>query len=354
MAELPLPPILESAIQLIGQTPMVRLNTLPQSEGIKAEILAKPEYHNAGGSVKDRVAKAMVVKAEQEGRLKPGDTLIEATSGNTYMPSTIPYIVQQQRSLTRLQRHRSRPHGRGQGVQCIITISEKMSQEKVLVLRSLCAQIVRAPAGVPITSPDSIISVARRLNASTPDSHILDQYTNPNSPLAHELGTAPEIWTQCGGKVDIVVAGAGTCGTVTGLARGLRQQNPGVVVVGADPVGSVLAQPGELNAEKGEYKVEGIGYDFVPGVLDQSAANVWVKTGDEEAFGYARRLMRKEGLLCGGSSGAAMAALVKFMRRRPEMNREDVRVVVVFPDDVRNYLTKFVDDGWMERNGMSS
>ncbi|KAI8165118.1 Cystathionine beta-synthase [Colletotrichum sp. SAR 10_70] len=334
MAELPLPPILDSAIQLIGQTPMVRLNTLPQSEGIKAEVLAKLEYHNAGGSVKDRVAKAMVEKAEQEGRLKPGDTLIEATSGNTGIALALMAAVK--------------------GYKCIITISEKMSEEKVLVLRSLGAQIVRTPAGVPITSPDSIISVARRLNASTPDSHILDQYTNPNNPLAHELGTAPEIWTQCGGKVYIVVASAGTGGTITGVARGLRQQNPGVVIVGADPVGSVLAQPGELNAEKGEYKVEGIGYDFVPGVLDQSAADVWVKTGDEEAFGYARRLIREEGLLCGGSSGAAMAALVKFMRRRPEMNREDVRVVVIFPDGVRNYLTKFVDDGWMERNGMSS
>ncbi|KAI8238727.1 Cystathionine beta-synthase [Colletotrichum sp. SAR 10_99] len=334
MAELPLPPILDSAIHLIGQTPMVRLNTLPQSEGIKAEVLAKLEYHNAGGSVKDRVAKAMVEKAEQEGRLKPGDTLIEATSGNTGIALALMAAVK--------------------GYKCIITISEKMSEEKVLVLKSLGAKIVRTPAGVPITSPDSIISVARRLNASTPDSHILNQYTNPNNPLAHELGTAPEIWTQCDGKVDIVVAGAGTGGTITGLARGLRQQNPGVVIVGADPVGSVLAQPGELNAEKGEYRVEGIGYDFVPGVLDQSAANVWVKTGDEEAFGYARRLIREEGLLCGGSSGAAMAALVKFMRRRPEMNREDVRVVVIFPDGVRNYLTKFVDDGWMERNGMSS
>ncbi|KAJ0340076.1 hypothetical protein COL154_012261 [Colletotrichum chrysophilum] len=334
MAELPLPPILDSAIRLIGQTPMVRLNTLPQSEGIKAEVLAKLEYHNAGGSVKDRVAKAMVERAEQERRLKPGDVLIEATSGNTGIALALMAAVK--------------------GYKCIITISEKMPEEKVLVLRSLGAQIVRTPAGVPITSADSIISVARRLNASTPDSHILDQYTNPNNPLAHELGTAPEIWTQCGGKVDIVVAGAGTGGTITGLARGLRQQNPGVVIVGADPVGSVLAQPGHLNAEKGEYKVEGIGYDFVHGVLVQSAADVWVKTGDVEAFGYARRLIREEGLLCGGSSGAAMAALVKFMRRRPEMNREDVRVVVIFPDGVRNYLTKFVDDGCMERNGMSS
>lgn len=204
------------------------------------------------------------------------------------------------------------------GYKCVITIAEKMSEEKVLVLRSLGAQIVRTPAGVPITSPDSIISVARRLNASTPDSHILDQYTNPNNPLAHELGTALEIWTQCDGKVDIVVAGAGTGGTVTGLARGLRRQNPGVVVVGADPVGSVLAQPDELNAEKGEYKVEGIGYDFVPGVLDQSAAEVWVKTGDKEAFGYARRLIREEGLLCGGSTqrDLLLALPIMFPNRR--------------------------------------
>lgn len=229
-----------------------------------------------------------------------------------------------------------------------------MSEEKVLVLKALGARIVRTPAGVPIEAPDSIISVARRLNAETPDSHILDQYTNPNNPLAHELGTALEIWTQCGEKVDIVVAGAGTGGTITGLARGLRKRKPGVVIVGADPVGSVLAQPGELNERKAEYKVEGIGYDFVPGVLDQSAADVWVKTGDGESFGYARRLIREEGLLCGGSSGAAMAALVEFMRQRPELNREDVRVVLILPDGVRNYLTKFVDDAWMEQNAMSS
>lgn len=237
------------------------------------------------------------------------------------------------------------------GYKCVITISEKMSEEKVLVLKSLGAEIVRTPAGVPIDSPNSIISVAKRLQRERPNSHILDQYTNPNNPLAHERGTAPELWGQCGGKLDVVVAGAGTGGTITGLSRGLRAYKPTVLIVGADPVGSVLARPDDLNLVKGEYKVEGIGYDFVPGVLDQDSADVWIKTTDEESFRYARMLIREEGLLCGGSSGAAVAAMVALLKARPELNRQDVRIVLILPDSIRNYLTKFVDDNWMEENG---
>lgn len=240
------------------------------------------------------------------------------------------------------------------GYRCVITLSEKMSKEKALILRCLGATIVRTPAGVPIESPESIINVAKRLHNETPNSHILDQYTNPNNPLAHELGTAEEIWSQTSGKVDVVITGAGTGGTITGIAKGLKRHNQEIMIIGADPVGSVLAQPPELNTVKREYKVEGIGYDFVPHVLDQNAADLWIKTTDKDSFLYARRLIREEGLLCGGSSGAAFAALVQAVALRPEINMKGKTIVLILPDSMRNYLTKFADDKWMEDNGYIS
>lgn len=228
-----------------------------------------------------------------------------------------------------------------------------MSEEKISILKALGAVAVRTPAGVPIESPDSIIGAARRILHETPNSHMLDQYSNPANPLAHELGTAQEIWEQCEEKVDVVIAGVGTGGTVTGLARGLRAHKKDITIVGVDPVGSVLAVPANLNSEKSEYKVEGIGYDFVPQVLNQDAPNLWIKTSDEESFRYAKRLIREEGLLCGGSSGAAFAGLIRLMSVRPELNSKDIRVVLILPDGIRNYLTKFVDDDWMLVNGYS-
>lgn len=230
-------------------------------------------------------------------------------------------------------------------------MSEKMSLEKEQILQALGAKVVRTPAGVPIESPDSIIGVARRLQKEIPNSCILDQYTNPENPRAHEYGTAEEIWHQTQGKVDILIAGAGTGGTVTGLAKGLKTKDRNVIVVGVDPVGSVLAQPAELNEKKGEYRVEGIGYDFVPGVLDQAAPDAWVKTSDQDAFHFARRLVREEGILCGGSSGAAFAGLLQYLQMHPEQNVEDRTIVLIFPDSLRNYLTKFADDSWMKSNG---
>ncbi|PHH75882.1 hypothetical protein CDD80_1998 [Ophiocordyceps camponoti-rufipedis] len=230
-------------------------------------------------------------------------------------------------------------------------MSEKMSQEKLRILKSLGAEVIRTPTGAPVDSPNSTISVARRLQSQRPNSHILDQHTNPSNPLCHELGTAREIWEQCDGKVDVVIAGAGTGGTVTGLSRGMRKYNSKILVVGVDAVGSILAQPEELNQHSGDYKLEGIGYDFVPDVLDRNTVDAWIKSTDDSAFRYARRLIREEGLLCGGSSGAAVAAVVDLLKARPELNREDVRIVVILPDGIRNYLSKFVDDSWMTENG---
>ena len=227
-----------------------------------------------------------------------------------------------------------------------------MSPEKVAVLRSLNATIIRTPTQAAFDSPESHIGVARRLQKEIPNAHILDQYGNLDNPLAHEHGTAEEIWTQTDGKITAIVAGAGTGGTITGLARGLRKHNPHVKVIAADPYGSILAVPPELNQTHANesYKVEGIGYDFVPHVLDQQIVDHWYKTDDREAFAYARRLIAEEGLLVGGSSGSAIAAMVKSVKDLG-LSRDDT-VVVILPDSIRSYLSKFVDDDWLAANDL--
>lgn len=215
-----------------------------------------------------------------------------------------------------------------------------MSAEKVAVLRALNATIIRTPNEAAYDSPESHIGVARRLQKELPNAHILDQYENVNNPLAHELGTAEEVWTQTNGKISAIVAGAGTGGTITGLARGLRKHNPDIKVIAADPFGSILALPPSLNEARANepYKVEGIGYDFIPDVLDREAVNEWIKTEDRESFKYSRRLIAEEGLLVGGSSGSAIAALVKANEAN-KFSKDDV-VVVVLPDSIRSYLSK--------------
>jgi cystathionine beta-synthase len=227
-----------------------------------------------------------------------------------------------------------------------------MSAEKVSVLRALGATIIRTPTKAASDSPESHIGVANRLHKELPNSHILDQYSNPDNPRAHEFGTAEEIWTQTGGKVTVVVAGAGTGGTVTGLSRGLRKHKKDITIISADPYGSVMAYPDSLNTERvGEgYKIEGIGYDFLPEVLDQSAVDKWYKTDDREAFMFSRRLIAEEGLLVGGSSGAAMAAMVRCCKDF-KLTKDDV-VVVLLPDSIRSYLSKFADDDWLAANDL--
>lgn len=310
----------------------MRLNKIPQSLGIEATVLVKVEYANAGGSVKDRIALRMIEEAEKSGRIKPGDTLIEPTSGNTGIGLALVAAVK--------------------GYKTIITLPEKMSAEKVAVLKALNATIVRTPTQAAFDSPESHIGVAKRLEKEIPNAHILDQYGNKDNPLAHELGTAEEIWEQSSGKITAVVAGAGTGGTITGIARGLRKHNQDIKVIAADPQGSILALPSQLNESHMNisYKVEGIGYDFIPDVLDQQLVDKWYKTDDRESFHYARRLIAEEGLLVGGSSGSAMAALVKAAR---DMNfTKDDTIVVVLPDSIRSYLSKFVDDDWLAANDL--
>lgn len=239
------------------------------------------------------------------------------------------------------------------GYKTIITLPEKMSAEKVSVLRALGATIIRTPTQAAWDSPESHIGVARRLQKEIPRAHILDQYTNVDNPRAHEYGTAEEIWEQTHGKVTAIVAGAGTGGTISGIAKGIRKHSKDVKIIAADPFGSILALPEALN--QGElanvsYKVEGIGYDFIPDVLDREIVDKWYKTEDRESFMYARRLIAEEGLLVGGSSGSAMAAMVRAVQ---DLNLDEKdTVVVVLPDSIRSYLSKFADDDWLAANDL--
>uniref|UniRef100_A0A667YDS9 Cystathionine beta-synthase n=1 Tax=Myripristis murdjan TaxID=586833 RepID=A0A667YDS9_9TELE len=325
------PSILPNILKRIGDTPLVRLNNIPKAYGLKCDILAKCEFFNAGGSVKDRIALRMVEDAEREGLLKPGDTIIEPTSGNTGIGLALAAAVK--------------------GYRCIIVMPEKMSMEKVDVLRALGAEIVRTPTAARFDSPESHVGVAWRLKNEIPNSHILDQYRNPSNPLAHYDTTAEEILEQCDGKLDMLVAGAGTGGTITGIARKLKERCPNIKIVGVDPEGSILAEPEHLNiTNKTQYEVEGIGYDFIPTVLDRSLIDLWYKSTDEESFAMSRKLIREEGLLCGGSSGTAMAAAVKMAQEL----KEGQRCVVILPDSIRNYMSKFLSDKWMCEKGFLS
>ncbi|EPZ36305.1 cystathionine beta-synthase [Rozella allomycis CSF55] len=321
------PEICNTILDYIGNTPLVRLHSIPAKEKIECEILAKCEYFNAGGSVKDRIGKRMIEEAERDGRLKPGFTIIEPTSGNTGIGLGLAAAVK--------------------GYKVIITLPEKMSQEKVDVLKALGAEIIRTPTEAPYDSPESHIGVAKRLNQEIPNSIILDQYANPYNPIAHYDTTAEEILRQTNGNIDAIVAGAGTGGTITGIARKLRERIPNVKIYGVDPHGSLLAVPDTLNTTSASYKVEGIGYDFIPKVLDRPLIDEWIKTNDMESFTMARRIIREEGLLCGGSSGSAMAATIKIAKKF----KKGQRVVVILPDSVRNYMSKFLNDKWMLENG---
>ncbi len=313
--------VFDSILDATGSTPMVRLSRIGRD--LRCELLAKCEFMNPGGSVKDRIGVRMLRDAEAAGRIKPGDTLIEPTSGNTGIGLAIAAAVR--------------------GYRVIITMPEKMSQEKQVVLEALGAEIIRTPTEAAWDAPESHIGVARRLREIIPNSHILDQYANPSNPDAHVQGTGREIVDQCGGKLDAVVMTAGTGGTLSGVATVIKREIPTCKVIGVDPEGSILAGPGEVKS----YKVEGIGYDFIPDVLDRKLVDRWIKTNDRDSFLTARQLIRQEGLLIGGSSGAAVWAAMHVCRDLGPGHR----VVVVLPDSIRNYLSKFADDRWMRQQG---
>src|SRR5262247_2444111 len=315
--------ILDSILDTTGATPMVRLSRVGRD--LPCELVAKCDFLNPGGSVKDRIGVRMLLDAEKQGRIKPGDTLIEPTSGNTGIGIALAGAVR--------------------GYRVIITMPEKMSREKQVVLEALGAEIIRTPTEAAWDAPESHIGVAKRLREIIPNSHILDQYTNPSNPAAHEEGTGREIIDQCGGKLDAVVMTAGTGGTITGVARVIKREVPKCKIIGVDPEGSILAGPGEIRS----YKVEGIGYDFIPDVLDRRLVDSWIKSNDRDSFLVARQLIRQEGLLVGGSSGSAVWAAMQVCRDLGPGKR----VVVILPDSIRNYLSKFVDDRWMRQQGFA-
>lgn len=315
---------ISNILESIGSTPLVRLNRL--FSHLPLEVYAKCEFLNPGGSVKDRIGYRMVLDAQKAGRIRPGDTLIEPTSGNTGIGIALA--------------------GAALGYQVVITMPEKMSKEKQVVLEALGAEIIRTPTEAAFDAPESHISIAKKLQTLLPNSHILDQYSNPSNPLAHEEGTAKEILSDLGRCPDVVVVGAGTGGTITGLARGLKKANPKVRIVGADPEGSILGGGTEVHS----YHVEGIGYDFFPDVLDVKLVDEWVKTTDAPSFEWARRAIREEGLLCGGSSGTALAAFASVAPRIPAGST----CVVLLPDGIRNYMTKMMDNAWLESFGFRS
>ncbi|KTC91541.1 pyridoxal-phosphate dependent enzyme [Fluoribacter dumoffii] len=313
--------IYPNILAAIGNTPVVKINRLGRE--LDCELYAKCEFLNPGGSVKDRIGYEMVVNAERDGHIKPGYTLIEPTSGNTGIGIALAGAVL--------------------GYKVIITMPEKMSQEKQSVLERLGAKIYRTPTEAAYDAPESHISLAKRLNAEIPNSYILDQYSNPNNPNAHYHGTAREIIEDFGKNLHMVVAGVGTGGTISGIAKRLKEYNPEIKIIGADPEGSILGGGTEIKS----YAVEGIGYDFFPNVLDNRLIDKYIKTNDHNSFHTARDLIREEGLLVGGSSGAAMWAALQAARTLGKGEK----CLVILPDSIRNYMSKFPTDQWMKEQG---
>ena len=311
----------ENILSTIGNTPVVKINKI--AKNLDCNVFAKCEFFNPGGSVKDRIGWNMVKEAELSGRIKPGDTLIEPTSGNTGQGIALAAAVK--------------------GYKCIITMPEKMSKEKQIALEALGAEIIRTPTEAKSSDPESHISVAKKLNKEIENSHILDQYSNPSNPEAHYYGTAEEIIKDFNNNLDMVVISVGTVGTITGIAKRLKEEMPKIKIIGADPEGSILGGGDKVSS----YLVEGIGYDFIPDVLDNSLIDEYIKTKDEESFIMARRLIKEEGLLCGGSCGATMVAALKAASKL----KNGQNCLVILADGIRNYMTKFPNDSWMKENG---
>ena len=305
----------------VGGTPVVRLNKI--GADLPCNLWVKCEYLNPGGSLKDRIGVRMVVEAEKSGRIKPGDTLIEPTSGNTGIGMAMAAAVL--------------------GYRMIITLPEKMSYEKQATLEALGAEIFRTPTEAAWDSDESHIGVAKKLQRELPNAHILDQYGNPDNPDAHYHGTANEILEDFGTDLKMVVIGTGTGGTITGVSRRLREVIPGITIVGADPYGSILAGGNDIHT----YEVEGVGYDFIPDVLDNTLVDRYIKTADKESFQMACRLIKEEGLLVGGSSGAAVWAALQVAGEL----KEGENCLIIAADSVRNYMTKFLSVDWMKERG---
>jgi cystathionine beta-synthase len=311
----------ENVIDAVGNTPLIRLARIERGEGIRARLLAKIEYLNPGGSVKDRPAVKMIEVAEKEGLLKPGGTIVEPTSGNTGAGLALAAAVK--------------------GYHCICVMPDKTSKEKQDFLKALGAEVVVTPTLAP-DDPESYYAVAERLADEILGGFKPGQYENPANALAHYETTGPEVWEQTGGRISHFVAGMGTCGTITGTGRYLKEQNPEVKIVGADPEGSIFSDPNDVH----QYAVEGVGEDFYPGNYDPEVVDEVIQVDDRESFLMTRHLMREEGLFVGGSCGMAVVAAVRAAKDLPE----SAVMVVLLPDTGRNYVSKVFDDEWVLAN----
>jgi cystathionine beta-synthase len=317
----------QNILEAVGHTPVVKLQKV--AKHVQAAIYVKCEYLNPGGSMKDRVAMTIIADAERRGLLRPGGTIIEATSGNTGMGLSMVAAIR--------------------GYSCIFVMPDKMSQEKIASLRAFGAKVVICPTAVEPDDPRSYYSVSRRLVEETPGSYYVNQYHNPANPEAHYTSTAPEVWEQTGGEIDVFCAGMGTGGTISGCGKYFRERKPGFKIVGVDPIGSLYyeyVKTGRLT-KPFAYYVEGIGEDFLPSTMNLKLLDEVVRVDDKECFLMTRRLTREEGLFVGGSSGAAVAGAIKYAERTGKKEN----ILVLLPDGASKYLSKIFNDDWMRQNG---
>ncbi len=321
----------ETVLDTIGWTPLIRLNSV--TRGIRTPVYAKAEYFNPGGSVKDRIAMPIIEKAEREGRLKPGGTIVEGTSGNTGTALAIAAALR--------------------GYKCVFTMPDKMSQEKVRLLKAFGAEVIITPTAVPPDHPDSYVMMAKRIAKETPNAVLADQFYNDANPRAHYEQTGPELWEQTEGRITHFVAAAGTGGTITGVGRYLKEKNPSIRIIAGDPFGSILAShwrsKGTEVREGVPYKIEGIGQDKIPGTLDMSVIDEFETVTDKQSFAMARRLTREEGLFVGGSSGLIAHVALRVAREADDPN---ALVVTILCDTGERYLSKLYNDEWMRENQM--
>jgi cystathionine beta-synthase len=319
----------DSVLETIGWTPLIRLNRV--TRGVRTPVYAKAEFFNPGGSVKDRIGLPIIERAEREGHLRPGGTIVEGTSGNTGVGLAIAAALK--------------------GYRCIFTMPDKMSQEKVRLLKAFGAEVIVTPTAVPPDHPDNYVMMAKRIAHETPNAILANQFYNDANSDAHYATTGPEIWEQTGGRVTHFVAAAGTGGTITGVGHFLKEKNPKIQIISGDPVGSILAEmwrsKGQSKPEGTPYKIEGIGQDKIPGTLDMNVVDDFMTVTDKESFAMARRLTREEGLFVGGSAGLIVHVALHVARR---IDDPEACVVTILPDTGERYLSKLYNDEWMREN----